>query len=491
MILQSPKRKSKKKSEGLPAFLGVTPDEDATPDSRTGLLEPLPLGGGRDALADQTVEKDRPFRLHDQLSLPFFPQKNQSWLLEGRRDCIAPPPPPSPWAVGVLGAGGGDTTAAIAAVDPIYLDVEPAEVGTACKYNNKAPLAEIIEFFSPNKSGAKLSTLDACKQGAWSIAMLNTRTEKITVRPFKCHSWRHEGACRDWKGAQDFVRIKEALNGAPGGLTYMVLTFARKDSPGDDVKHWESRQKAYRGLYACWDKLRKRFSREWGKFRYISLVEQHADGWPHLNVIVENDAFRLSCEGDGSKLVEEEWLKRHAKECGFGYVMHLKPVWSADVLAGYFVKLCSGKIGAEIAKTTQAPIAAPAGFRRLRASHGFLPKPFKNPDVTGLLSSTEATIITDGWKGLTLEEKALVRRLLEQSKPALANAKKFQQSKRERLAVLIEQGIEREVERERSEWKLRARLGVTVTKQASRAYGVEKSSSGTVLKTIGGANDLT
>ena len=76
----------------------------------------------------------------------------------------------------------------------------------------------------------RMRSVVACDSGAWTIASWKVESpSKKHLRPFKCRSWRHEGECREWRGAQDFLRCREAIQSRPGWV-YAVLTF--------DPKQW-------------------------------------------------------------------------------------------------------------------------------------------------------------------------------------------------------------------------------------------------------------
>lgn len=214
--------------------------------------------------------------------------------------------------------------------------------------------------------------IEACENESWTLKLIHKKTLESWLVSFKCHSWRHEGDCRKWKNAQDFVRIRDAIKANREYWVYIVLTFDRKD--------WSNIFDSYRGLLTCWDKLRKRFDWRFGKIKYISLTEQHKDGYPHLNLLVYNKELFELCQGDGWKEIRKNWLEPNAVACGFGLRTWIEPIRSEEAIAGYFVKLCG-----EIAKQNQVPVVAPKNFRRLRASQGLLPVTYHNPEITGEL----------------------------------------------------------------------------------------------------------
>jgi len=261
----------------------------------------------------------------------------------------------------------------------------------ACQYWNKSPLPDTKELTGSLSPDGAYSPkyINACKQGAWSIVTWPVDLpEKAKVRRFKCRSWRHEGECAKWRGAQDFKRIEGALKSNSGFWVYMVFTFDRKE--------WRNEFEAYKGLLACWDKFRKRFERKFGKFQYIVLCEKHRDGWPHINILIRNEKFAEKCAGDGWRAIRKSWVKPQAIECGFGKIAWVEPVRDESAMAGYCVKLL--KTIGEISKLNQAPVNAPKNFRRLRASQGLLPPPHKNPNITGWLEMEPFEKVEHKWE---------------------------------------------------------------------------------------------
>jgi hypothetical protein len=224
----------------------------------------------------------------------------------------------------------------------------------------------------------------ACHFRAWSLpiwrkdeAPIDDTGARWKVSPYNCGSWRHAGACANRRAGEDIERIKAAIAARPGGYVYAVLTFDPRRFDGDFAT-------AYREIVQCWDRLRKRLVREWGAIEYVCIVERHASGFPHVNVLIRNATLAAACAGDGWKRVRSRWLEPAAKACGFGFRTWLEPMRHADAMAAYLVKLAG-----EIGKKSQVPIDAPAHFRRLRATRGFLPPRRTNPDITGRLIRKE------------------------------------------------------------------------------------------------------
>jgi hypothetical protein len=156
--------------------------------------------------------------------------------------------------------------------------------------------------------------------------------------------------------------------------TYLVFTY--------DQKRWKTQGRMWRAGLSIWAKLRKRIRREWGPFQYIQTWEQHRSGAPHVNVLLGNERLAIACMEDW-RAVRKQWFKPHAVECGFGPIMWCEPMRYAGAMAGYLTKLAKELGGSN--NKGQTPVMAPRGFRRIRASVGLLPPPYKDPDISGFL----------------------------------------------------------------------------------------------------------
>ncbi len=230
-----------------------------------------------------------------------------------------------------------------------------------------------------------LKYIRACACGAWSITTwLRLKPEQRRTVPFKCRSWRHEGECRQWKGAQDFVRCRDAML-TLDAWSYLVLTYKRfGKTPTADLFRAGCRQ---------WDMLRKRLIREFGTIKYIQTWEVHKDKWPHVNIAISNVEISAMCviktrDKDARRREGRAHFRRiirdHAAPCGFGYIGYLEAVHTREKMAGYLTKLSRELTGA--GAKSQVPVDAPKGFRRLRASVGLLEPAYTNPEVTGELN---------------------------------------------------------------------------------------------------------
>lgn len=141
--------------------------------------------------------------------------------------------------------------------------------------------------------------------------------------------------------------------------------------------------------------------------RYVAVVEQHNEkwthnNWPHVNVLlhwpwlanrVRNSPKRIIPRRNGSEGVVLGLcdLLEHIVAAGFGYQSHASIAIHRDKLASYLVGAAKGveKTAAEVAKRKQIPLAAPDGFRRVRAGRRFLEPVFKKEGTTGCLVSRE------------------------------------------------------------------------------------------------------
>lgn len=195
--------------------------------------------------------------------------------------------------------------------------------------------------------------------------------------PFRCRSWRHFGDCRQWKGAQDFVRCKEAILSRGPQWIYIVLTLPHR--------RFSSEWGAYRAAYRYLHMLNKRLTRAYGRIEYIVTLEKHKKSdYPHVNVVIHNDAIWRLCRGDGWQSWRND-LKHMAVGVGFGFILWVEPLRRGKgmTLAGYLTKLSRELTGA--GDKGQVPVNAPPHFRRLRASRKLLPKAFHREGWTGKL----------------------------------------------------------------------------------------------------------
>lgn len=222
-------------------------------------------------------------------------------------------------------------------------------------------------------------SVERCEQRAWHLHLWpvgeehGTNTDCLRV-PFVCHSWRHAGDCRQWRGALDWWRVVEALK-KHSCWVYVVLTFRQ---PRSTAGRWQS----YIQAGACWSRLRCRLTRRYGHLAYVQTLERHKKGGCHVNVVMANQQITQAVSNDWRSW-RRDVLIPQACESGFGPVAWVELCdQHSEALAGYITKLANELTGQ--ASKSQIPIDAPRHFRRIRASRGLLPK--KPPsDFTGEL----------------------------------------------------------------------------------------------------------
>lgn len=221
-----------------------------------------------------------------------------------------------------------------------------------------------------------MKSVKACCDKEWHLLIRMEKDGELVEKhvPWECRSWRHEGECRMWKASQDFARLAQAIKDG-GPWTYVVLTFAQSD--------WPDKFAQYKSGLSIWAKLRKRISREWGKFKYIQTWERHLEGGAHVNVVIDNVDIYNSAIEDFRTF--RNWLEPNAVEVGFGFRTWVEPVIGDDGMAGYLTKLAIELTGAE--GKSQVPIDAPPHFRRIRSSKGTIPRKAKS-DLTGRMVFT-------------------------------------------------------------------------------------------------------
>lgn len=228
-------------------------------------------------------------------------------------------------------------------------------------------------------------SLAACASRTWRLAGWNTSTGECYESTFKCRSWRHEGACRRDVASADASRITAALMAYPADeMVYMVLGLGARERAMSG-----SQFEAYADLRDKWGaSLAKKLARRFGLMRMVATVEAHRDGWPHVNVILwcprlaqlTRGAEHEAGIGQGARLRVvkgpksarprhriERVMREMAVSSGFGWNVRVEAVNNRGALGAYL-----GQLSVEVGKTAQVPVEAPAHFRRIRASKGFL-----------------------------------------------------------------------------------------------------------------------
>jgi hypothetical protein len=220
----------------------------------------------------------------------------------------------------------------------------------------------------------KLSYIYACECELWHLKIWpkdgSTPPQNV---PFRCRSWRHEGECRLFKGAQDFCRIRDAIAKYDYWL-HVTLTHAQPKGIDPTKLFLDGKNK--------WAKLRKRCETDWAPMKYIQTWEIHRSGIPHIHI-----AF-MSVKMFESAILDpiDNWrmlLQDDAVACGFGEIGWVERLHSRERMAGYLGRLARELTGK--GKEYQIPVNAPKNFRRIRASVRLLPPVLKNPDITGTL----------------------------------------------------------------------------------------------------------
>lgn len=230
-----------------------------------------------------------------------------------------------------------------------------------------------------------------CESGSHVIVLRHRETGSVSFEPFRCNSWRCE-RCRGFKGAQDFVRVRDAMLACGDEWVYLVLTLSHSNYANE----WA----AYNAGYFHWQKLSKRLIRLFGPLAYIQTWEKHQSGFPHVNLVIHNSKIWDLCRGDGWKRFRQ-MLKPMLVSVGFGYVVHVAPLRSGGALTmtGYLTKLSRELTGAEV--KNQVPVNAPLHFRRLRASRGLLPPIYRPGKHEGALIPVKALgsvdLSPEGW----------------------------------------------------------------------------------------------
>ena len=231
-------------------------------------------------------------------------------------------------------------------------------------------------------------------KAGWAKRAMRENTGEVgdrVVIPYRCGSWRCR-RCRDFARRRDFVRIEAALERQnPKDVLFLVLTLdPKRNGLADPFEGFER-------MCSMWKLFAQTLRRELGGFEgYVSTVEVHASGRPHLNVILVSKALAAGLRGKHPSQTVEA-LKRAALAAGFGYSLSAEVPRSMGALTSYIVKTAgetedrirqraeAARTVGEVTKLSQLPVNAPPHFRRLRSSPGFLPPVVRSLQWTGRL----------------------------------------------------------------------------------------------------------
>lgn len=198
----------------------------------------------------------------------------------------------------------------------------------------------------------------------------------------RCNSWRCT-SCAPKVCYDQGERIRKAMEKDGRNFFFCVFTL-----PGKLRDMEVPLTSIFQGLKASFNKLLKRYARAFGeKLTFAVIIEAHASGYPHLNVLCTSEHLH-SLDEQGRKRFLRGWLKPNLLTSGFGVMATLERPIDAAAVSHYIAKTGNApsheKISREASKISQLPFHAPKNFRRFRSSRGFLPPPEKkqNPSVT-------------------------------------------------------------------------------------------------------------
>lgn len=226
-------------------------------------------------------------------------------------------------------------------------------------------------------------TMLELQRTAASAATLATLDNDLRLRlqPLLCKSWRCP-SCRAYVARQDSARIEQALSQRDGECVVGVFTFGRAG-----INAVRSRAESYEAVGDSLKHFLRSLRDNGHSVEYCATVEQHADGYAHVNVVLSSSAlYALAAD---ERTVQPQrgkpyrtspalvaYLRPYLRAAGFGRCS-LSRVRNASAAAEYLAKTETRNVNAcsdELAKASQVPTWAPKGYRRLRSSIGFLPK---------------------------------------------------------------------------------------------------------------------
>jgi len=228
--------------------------------------------------------------------------------------------------------------------------------------------------------------------------------------PYRCNSWRCEGACARHEAAVTFARIRQATHRGelePTGWVYAVLTIDREGYYSG--RRWPSIEHAYAELSRMSRNLLSRLRRRYDDVGgWVAVVEAHRSGWPHLNLMLycptlatelreQEEARKQAGATDREAILLSGRLLEDAESVGWGRQSTAESGRDIDAINGYIVKLAGHHDRAigEISKLCQAPTNAPPRFRRLRSAKGFLPPRHHSERTTGVMLRRRRSVAGD------------------------------------------------------------------------------------------------
>lgn len=287
----------------------------------------------------------------------------------------------------------------------------------------------------------------ACQSKAWTVRLWPKKDPQNAQNVcYACRSWRCPGDCARANAAQLFARLTTSIARIPDYWSFVTLTL--------NPRRFKTRSAMYQEASRAWTRFRHALKHRFGYDEFLIVFEISVRAKAlHIHGIVRSKRLasvlalqpgerpqfstcpktgkpkRLPTAGERG--IWKTWLKPTAIKCGFGFKCDISAVNDQAAMNGYLVK--SSNISGELSQTNskdQLPIDAPKGFRRVRASRGFLVPKTKNEEVTGRLIQRPVEFVdrNDGPRMVYLSEleRAAPRSLLaylervEKISPAVA-----------------------------------------------------------------------
>lgn len=243
----------------------------------------------------------------------------------------------------------------------------------------------------PNLRPVVPGYIKACKGKRWTVKLWKKSdpNQKAYVC-YACRSWRCAGDCARANAAQLFARLTASIARVPDFWCFLTLTL--------DPKRFTSRESMYKRVGKMWANFRKSLKYEFGYDEFFLAFEVSVRAKAlHIHAIVRSknlfaavsptplEVVEKGKPTEGAANVWKTWLKPTAIACGFGFKCDVSAVRDQAAMSGYLVKASAIGELTHTEKKDQLPVDAPKGFRRIRASKGFLVPKLKNEDLSGEL----------------------------------------------------------------------------------------------------------
>lgn len=180
----------------------------------------------------------------------------------------------------------------------------------------------------------------------------NSDTSEHLVAQLRCKMWTCEYCAR-----QNAMQWRAAITHYIANGGERVWSFHTFTMP--EWVHKAGRNSTEKYELSCglirknWDALSKRLKREYGKFQYVRVIEQHKSGVAHIHYLASfhaGDVRRVEREDD-SIYHYSPTIKEHVVDCDFGYILDNRNITESDKAAYHVGKYITKYMTKDLSET--------------------------------------------------------------------------------------------------------------------------------------------